>query len=35
MGAAAVAHALKFDWDVIARKWQQAFEEAVAKQREH
>jgi glycosyltransferase involved in cell wall biosynthesis len=35
MGAAAVAHAQKFDWDVIARKWQQAFEEAVAKHREH
>jgi glycosyltransferase involved in cell wall biosynthesis len=35
MGVAAVAHARKFDWDVIAAKWQQAFEEAVAKRREH
>ncbi len=35
MGMAAVAHAQKFDWDVIARKWQQAFEEAVGKRREH
>jgi glycosyltransferase involved in cell wall biosynthesis len=35
MGVAAVAHARKFDWDVIARKWQQAFEEAVAKRRKH
>jgi glycosyltransferase involved in cell wall biosynthesis len=35
MGAAAVAHARKFDWDVIARKWQQAFEEAAAKRRKH
>jgi glycosyltransferase involved in cell wall biosynthesis len=35
MGVAAVAHAQKFDWDVIARKWQQAFEEAVAKRREN
>lgn len=35
MGTAAVAHAQKFDWDVIARKWQQAFEEAVGKRREH
>jgi glycosyltransferase involved in cell wall biosynthesis len=34
MGLAAVAHARKFDWDVIAAKWQQAFEEAVAKRRE-
>jgi glycosyltransferase involved in cell wall biosynthesis len=35
MGEAAVVHARKFDWDVIAQKWQQAFEEAVAKRREH
>ncbi len=35
MGAAAVAHARKFDWDVIAAKWQQAFEEAAAKRRKH
>jgi glycosyltransferase involved in cell wall biosynthesis len=35
MGEAAVAHAQKFDWDVIAAKWQQTFEEAVAKRRRH
>jgi len=35
MGEAAVAHAQRFDWDVIARKWQQAFEEAVAMRRKH
>ncbi|MGP0021549.1 MAG: glycosyltransferase family 4 protein [Candidatus Sulfotelmatobacter sp.] len=35
MGGAAVAHAQKFDWDVIAQKWQQAFEEAVVKRRRH
>ena len=35
MGQAAAAHAQKFDWDVIARKWQQVFEEAVAKRRRH
>ena len=33
MGEAAVAHAQKFDWDVIAQKWQEAFEEALAKRR--
>lgn len=33
MGEAAVAHAQKFDWDVIARKWQEAFEEVVARRR--
>ncbi len=31
MGQAAVAHANKFDWDVIAGKWQEELEEAVAK----
>jgi glycosyltransferase involved in cell wall biosynthesis len=35
MGEAAVAHTQKFNWDVIARKWQQAFEEAAAKRRKH
>jgi glycosyltransferase involved in cell wall biosynthesis len=35
MGEAAVAYAKKFDWDVIARQWQQAFEDAVAKRRKH
>jgi glycosyltransferase involved in cell wall biosynthesis len=35
MGVAAVAHAQKFDWDVVAAKWQQAFEEAAAKRRKH
>ena len=35
MGEAAVAHAKQFDWDVIARNWQEAFEEAVAKRRKH
>jgi glycosyltransferase involved in cell wall biosynthesis len=35
MGVAAVAQAQKFDWDVIAVKWQQAFEEAVARRRKH
>jgi glycosyltransferase involved in cell wall biosynthesis len=30
MGEAAVSHARKFDWDVIARQWQEAFESAVA-----
>ena len=35
MGLAAIAHAQKFDWDIIAAKWQQAFEEAAAKRRKH
>jgi len=26
MGAAAAAHARKFDWDLIATQWQEAFE---------
>jgi glycosyltransferase involved in cell wall biosynthesis len=33
MGEAAVTHAQKFDWDVIAGQWQDAFEQAVAKRR--
>ncbi len=35
MAKAAAVHAQKFDWDVIARNWQDAFEEAVAKRRKH
>jgi glycosyltransferase involved in cell wall biosynthesis len=35
IGAAAVAHAQRFDWDVIAGKWQEEFEQAVAKRRKH
>jgi glycosyltransferase involved in cell wall biosynthesis len=35
MGEAAVAHAHKFDWDVIAKEWQHVFEEAVARRRKH
>jgi glycosyltransferase involved in cell wall biosynthesis len=35
MGAAAIAHARKFDWDVIAGQWQDAFERAVATRRKH
>jgi len=35
MGAAAVRHAQKFDWDFIARQWQEAFEQAVVRRREH
>jgi len=31
MGTAAAAHARQFDWDIIARKWQDAFEQVVAK----
>ena len=35
MGDAAIAHAQRFDWDVTAGKWQEAFEQAVAKRRKH
>ena len=35
MGKAAVVHAQKFDWDVIAGQWQEAFEQAVARRRKH
>ena len=35
MGDAAIAHAQKFDWDVIARQWQDAFERAVVDRRKH
>jgi glycosyltransferase involved in cell wall biosynthesis len=33
MSEAAIAHVRTFDWDVIARKWQDVFELAVAKRR--
>jgi glycosyltransferase involved in cell wall biosynthesis len=35
MGEAAVVHAQRFDWDVIAQKWLEAFEEVVAKRRRY
>jgi glycosyltransferase involved in cell wall biosynthesis len=35
MGEAAVLHARKFDWNVIAQNWQHVFEEAVARRRKH
>ena len=35
MGQAAVEHARQFDWDVIARNWQAAFEQAIANRRRH
>jgi glycosyltransferase involved in cell wall biosynthesis len=35
MGEAAAAHARKFDWDLIASQWQEAFEQAVARRRKH
>jgi glycosyltransferase involved in cell wall biosynthesis len=33
MGQAALAHSRKFDWDAVARNWQDAFEEVAAKRR--
>lgn len=33
MGQAAVSHAERFNWDVIAAQWQETFERAVAKRR--
>jgi glycosyltransferase involved in cell wall biosynthesis len=33
MSQAAVRHAAKFDWDDVTRKWEQLFEEAVARRR--
>jgi len=33
MGKAAIAHLQKFDWDVISRIWQDAFEQVVARRR--
>jgi len=35
MGEAARVHSQKFDWDVIARKWQDIFEQAAARRRNH
>ena len=35
MSETAVAHAQKYDWDVIAREWMDAFEQAVATRRKH
>jgi glycosyltransferase involved in cell wall biosynthesis len=35
MGEAAIASAQKFDCNVVAGKWQEAFEQAVAKRRKH
>jgi glycosyltransferase involved in cell wall biosynthesis len=35
MREAAIAHAGKFDWDVIAVQWQQVFREVVARRRKH
>jgi glycosyltransferase involved in cell wall biosynthesis len=34
MGEASLAHAAKFDWDVIAREWLEVFERVVAQRRE-
>jgi glycosyltransferase involved in cell wall biosynthesis len=33
MSAAAARHALQFDWDKVARDWENAFVEAVGKRR--
>jgi glycosyltransferase involved in cell wall biosynthesis len=35
MGEAAVAHAKKFDWDVIAAQWLAVFEEVAARRQRH
>ncbi len=35
MSEAAIHHAKKFDWDVIAREWLEAFEQTIARRREH
>ena len=35
MGQAAIEHAEKFEWDVIAKQWQGVFEQVVAKRRKH
>ena len=35
MGKAAAEHANRFDWDVIAKQWQDVFERVVAKRRKH
>jgi glycosyltransferase involved in cell wall biosynthesis len=35
MGKAAIRHAMKFDWDLIAKQWQEALELAITKRQEH
>ena len=35
MGEAAIAHAQKFDWDIIAQQWMDALERAVANREKH
>jgi len=35
MAQAAIAHAQKFDWDVVAGEWQEVFERAAARRRNH
>jgi hypothetical protein len=35
MGEAAAKHARQFNWDIIARKWEEAFEQVVAKRRKN
>ena len=35
MGESAALHAKRFDWDVIAGQWQEAFEQAVARRRNY
>jgi len=35
MADAAMVHAQKFEWDVIAAKWQEVFEQSAAKRRKH
>ncbi len=35
LGQAAAANSQKFDWNVIARQWQEVFEQALAKRRKH
>ena len=35
MGEAATDHAKRFDWGLIARQWQDAFEQVIARRRKH
>jgi glycosyltransferase involved in cell wall biosynthesis len=35
MGEGAISHARKYDWDIVAREWLAAFEQAIAKRRKH
>jgi len=35
MGEAAIEHAKRFDWDSIAKQWQDVFERVVAMRRRH